>query len=220
MAYGDSWWAKSYWWNPLAQLSNTVYNVGSAIKNKDASFLLGQSLGNSAAAPTGIGDVLAMIGGSGSGTSEGASGAAGVNNLLTGNLDYQRQVELMNAEQAFNSAEAQKAHERSVALQENSAALERELRQNQYQDTVTGMRAAGLNPAMMYGGGTAPLVNSAAPVGGSGLRASVGSRSAIHAGTAIPMIAGALISAGALLANSAMAGKFVKAAATRHIGFI
>lgn len=132
-----------------------------------------------------------------------ASFAEGLANVVTGNLDYSRQQAIIAAEQAYNSSEAALAHKRAIAIQENSAALERELRQSQYQDTVAGMRASGLNPALMYGGGSAQLVSSAAPSGGSVSRASIGSHSAPHAGGALPVIAGALISAGAMLANSA-----------------
>ena len=202
MAYKDSWWSKSAWWNPLAYLSNGVYNVANAIGQGDASYLAG-SIANSNAAPVSPVDFISSA--SQPGSSENAGVGAGINNLLTGNLDFQRQQELLNAEQAYNSAEAEKAHARSVALQENSAALERDLRKSQYQDTVAGMRAAGLNPAMLYGGGSASLVTAGAPSGGAGSRASVGSRSAIHAGQSVAMIAGAMISAGALLANSAPA---------------
>lgn len=215
MAYKDSWWSQSAWWNPFAYLSNGVYNVAQAIGKGDASYLAG-TVGNSNAAPLSPVDWISSA--SQGGSSDAAGIGAGVNNLLTGNLDYQRQQELLNAEQAYNSAEAEKAHARSVALQENSASLERQLRQSQYQDTVAGMRAAGLNPAMLYGGGTASLVSAGAPAGGAGSRASVGSRSAVHAGQSVAMIAGAMISAGALLANSALAGKFATAA-PRKIGF-
>lgn len=217
MAYTDSWWSQSAWWNPLAALSNFGYNVGQAFKNQDASYIVGGAFAPKDAAPS---PVSALFGGSNSAEdSSSASLGEGLNNLLTGNVDYQRQQALMEAEQAYNSAEAEKAHQRSVALQENSAALERELRQSQYQDTVAGMRAAGLNPALMYGGGSAQLVSSAPPVGGSGSRASIGPRSAPHAGAAASMIAGALISAGAMLANSALTGKIVSGVAPRKIGF-
>lgn len=218
MAYNDSWWSKSSWWNPLARVTNSVYNAVQAVKEGDPSYLLGPLANSGAVSTQPLGSLFTSIGGGNSASSD-VDVKAGFNNLITGNLDYQRQQELLNAEQAYNSAEAEKAHARSVALQENSASLERELRQSQYQDTVAGMRAAGLNPAMLYGGGTASLVSAGAPAGGAGSRASVGSRSAVHAGQSVAMIAGAMISAGALLANSALAGRFATAAATRQIGF-
>lgn len=216
MAYKDSWWSKSGWWNPLAALSNGAYDIYNAVVNQDAGYLTGSN--PNAASKT----VLNWLSNSAAGTGDlsGAGIGAGLNNLVTGNLDYQRQQDILNQEMAFNSAQADIAHQRSLDLAANSAALERELRQSQYQDTVAGMRAAGLNPALMYGGGSAQLVSSAPPSGGSGSRASVGSRTAVHAGAAVPMIAGALISAGAMLANSALTGKVVLgAAAKRKIGF-
>ena len=122
MAYTDSWWSQSAWWNPLATLSNFGYNVGQAFKNQDVSYILGGVLAPKDAAPS---PSLALFGGSNSAQdSSSASVGEGLNNLLTGNVDYQRQQALMEAEQAYNSAEAEKAHQRSVALQENSAALE------------------------------------------------------------------------------------------------
>lgn len=76
-----------------------------------------------------------------------------------GNLEYQRQLELMSAQQAFNASEAQKNRDFQLELA-NSA----------YQRAAQDLKKAGFNPALMLGSSGA-----ATP---SGSMASIGSYSA------------------------------------------
>lgn len=79
-----------------------------------------------------------------------------VDNALTGQRDYDRQLALMGMEQAFNAEEAQKQRD-----------FEERMRKSSYQDAVADLRAAGLNPYLAYGQGGAVVP--------SGQSASVGS---------------------------------------------
>lgn len=75
-----------------------------------------------------------------------------VNNALTGDLDYQRQLEMLEKEQAFNSAEAEK--NRLYNTQMSNTA---------YQRQATDLKRAGFNPALVLSGGGANTINSNVP---------------------------------------------------------
>lgn len=71
-------------------------------------------------------------------------------NLYSGNLDYQRTLDLLNREQTFNRIEAQKARDWQQWMSGTA-----------YQRAATDLKAAGFNPALIVGQGGA-YVGSAA----------------------------------------------------------
>lgn len=88
---------------------------------------------------------------------------SGLNNLFTGNLDYQRQLELQEKQQAFNAAEAQKSRDWNLQLA-NTA----------YQRQAQDLKKAGFNPALMLSGSGAGGYTSAAASSSSGSSTSSG----------------------------------------------
>lgn len=85
-------------------------------------------------------------------------------NMYSGNLDYDRTLELMQNEMDFNSAEAQKNRDFQERMSNTS-----------YQRAVADLKSAGFNPALIVGQGGASSPTS--------YNASVGSHSAISSGT-------------------------------------
>lgn len=83
----------------------------------------------------------------------------GFNNLFTGNLDYQRQLEMLEKQQSFNANEAQKTRDWNERLA-NTA----------YQRQAQDLKASGFNPALILSGSgasgyTSASASSSAPSG-------------------------------------------------------
>ncbi|QCS36642.1 minor capsid protein [Capybara microvirus Cap3_SP_554] len=78
--------------------------------------------------------------------------AAGANNKITGNLDYARNIEMLERENAFNAAEASKVRDWEKMMSDTS-----------YQRQAADLKAAGYNPALVLGnsGASVPSVGSA-----------------------------------------------------------
>lgn len=79
-------------------------------------------------------------------------GVGALDNMLTGDRDYNRQLELLGLEQAFNASEAQKQREFAERMRDTS-----------YQAAIKDLQAAGLNPYLAYsqGGAAVPTGYSA-----------------------------------------------------------
>lgn len=125
-----------------------------------------------------------------SGTIPGKGGNAfrgigtGIANMVTGDLDYARELETLGYQNAFNASEAQKQRD-----------WEERLANSAYQRAVADMSKAGLNPYLAYSQG-----GSATP---SGSAASSGTGVALRSGQQFAQLLGNVIG---LLSNLAATG--------------
>lgn len=103
----------------------------------------------------------------------GGAALAGASSLIGGALNYHYQNQLMDKQNAFNSAQAQL--NRDFQAEQNNLAYQRSIRA--VQDRVADMKAAGLNPYAMYNTGSSGS-STPSPMGGSSASSGSGSTSA------------------------------------------
>lgn len=113
-------------------------------------------------------------------------------NLMTGQRDFDRNKELQSIANKFNAAEAQKTRDFSERMS-NTA----------YQRAVADMKAAGLNPALLYSSGG--VASTPATSAAHSAQASAGNSS--MALTSLIGTVGQLILGGVRLGNSAAAAR-------------
>lgn len=136
--------------------------------------------------------------------SDAGSGYANLNNWLTGNLDYQRNLETLGFQNAYNASEAQKQRDFQEYMSNTS-----------YQRAVADMREAGLNPALAFSQGGAST-----PAGSSAYSGSGGSNRAPNPLSTIANVVGQVItSAFGLARTEAISSSLLEREQLRHSAF-
>lgn len=117
---------------------------------------------------------------------------SGIDNSLTGNTDFIRDMYQLSTQNAFNAQEAQKARD-----------FQEYLRSTAYQATVEDMQKAGLNPYLAYSSGatSAPSTASASSASG-GRNKSGGAFASIFGGLLSSLVGGAFGIAKQSMSNS------------------
>lgn len=167
-----------WWQNALAVASGGLYQAGEGFDLGHTLVPLGPiTYGLASEAKDAVSDSLGPVADVVSDLSQSISSIADMKDLdsaLAGVLKGQSSSELVNAIMQYfsspgNEAEAQREFNREEA--DRAVERARELRQTQYQDAVSSLKAAGLNPVLAAGGGiggsssATPMATSSAAQG-------------------------------------------------------
>lgn len=124
----------------------------------------------------------------------------GLGNKFTGNLDYERELELLTREQRFNSAQAALTRNFNAEEAQKNRDFQERMANTAYQRAYADLKQAGLNPYLAYtqGGSATP---SGSVLGGS--TASVGGHHSGRSGSGFDLLFGLLKTGISLGVNTA-----------------
>lgn len=107
---------------------------------------------------------------------QGAGLLEGLDNRLSGNLDYARELELQSISNAFSAVEAQKARDFNAREAQKARDFSEYMSSSAYQRAMADMKAAGLNPALAFsqGGASTPSASVASANSAHGASAHAG----------------------------------------------
>lgn len=164
----------------------------------------------------------------------GSVGSA-IDNIFTGNLDYERYLETLGFQNAFNAEQAQLARDFSAEEAEktrlyNSAEAEKnrqwqEMMSNSaYQRAFADMKKAGLNPYLAYsqGGASSPAGSSASSSVPSSMSAGSGAGQSFNSSAGLKSIISGLFRIGGTalgLSGNAMQMQAVAESRPKNFGF-
>lgn len=99
-----------------------------------------------------------------------------LDNRLSGNLDYARELELQSISNAFSASEAEKTRAFNASEAQKARDFSERMSSSAYQRAMADMKAAGLNPALAFsqGGAATPSASVASANSAHGASAHAG----------------------------------------------